>query len=205
MPRQRRSPRRSATPIAARCISIRRSRASWPSGSGRRPRPASSAEPLTDREKEVLSLVAQGLSNKDIAARAVHHRADRQDVRQQHPGQAGLAESDPGGALGAGPRPWRSSRLKELRQYQAAPLHPWRAASGLMASLCWARVKRSQFAARLDARGRAIGDDGRRPRHHPTRHGRGSGGRRGSHPSGAAEPARPRLAWIPLSPSSAST
>ena len=207
MPRPRRSPSAVRDAYPARCISIPAvARLLAERLRERKPAAASSAEPLTEREKEVLCLVGAGPARTRTSPPALFiTERTATDLRQQHPGQAGLAESDPGGALGAGPRPRRSSRLKELRQYQAAPLHPWRAASGLMASLCWARVKRSRSAARRDARGRAIGDDGRGPRRHPTRHRRGSGGHHGPHPSGAPEPARPRLASIRCRRRSATT
>ena len=60
------------------------------------------AEPLTEREKDVLRLLGQGMSNKDIGCDAVHHRADRPHVRLEHPGQARSGVTDTGGAVRGG-------------------------------------------------------------------------------------------------------
>ena len=43
---------------------------------------------LTDREREILQLLAEGMRNDDIATQAVHQPPDRADARPQHPGQA---------------------------------------------------------------------------------------------------------------------
>ena len=40
---------------------------------------------LTEREREILELLAQGKRNEDIAKRAVHQPADRADPRAEHP------------------------------------------------------------------------------------------------------------------------
>ena len=56
-------------------------------------------EPLTDREKDVLNLLGQGMSNKEIGAEAVHHGAHRADLRLEHPRQAGPGVPDPGRPL----------------------------------------------------------------------------------------------------------
>ena len=56
-------------------------------------------EPLTEREVEVIRLVAQGLSNAGDRRAAVHRRADGAHPRQQHPGQAAPGQPHPGRAL----------------------------------------------------------------------------------------------------------
>ena len=79
------------------------------------------AEPLSDRELEVLDLLAEGLSNKLIAHRAQHFGAHRQDprriylreTRRLQPDRGGLA-SDPAGlgdavTSGAAGSPLRSN------------------------------------------------------------------------------------------------
>ena len=52
---------------------------------------------LTDRELEVLRLVAKGMNNREIAKRAVHQREHRQEPRAQHPREAPAALADGGG------------------------------------------------------------------------------------------------------------
>ena len=44
----------------------------------------SSAEKLTDRETEVLTLIAQGQNNKDIAAKLMLSEGTRAQLRQHH-------------------------------------------------------------------------------------------------------------------------
>ena len=57
-------------------------------------------EPLTDREKDVIRLLGQGMSNKEIGVGPVHHGADRPDLRLEHPRQARPRVADAGGPLG---------------------------------------------------------------------------------------------------------
>ena len=57
-------------------------------------------EPLTEREKDVMRLLGQGMSNKEIGAAAVHHGAHRADLRVQHPRQARARVAHPGRAVG---------------------------------------------------------------------------------------------------------
>ena len=56
---------------------------------------------LTQRELDVLQLVAQGRSNKDIARRLVDHRGHRQDARQGDPHQARCHQPHRSGGRGA--------------------------------------------------------------------------------------------------------
>ena len=51
---------------------------------------------LTDRELEVLRLVAKGLNNREVAKRAVHQREHGEEPRAQHPGEAPAALPDGG-------------------------------------------------------------------------------------------------------------
>ncbi len=52
---------------------------------------------LTDRELEVLRLIARGMSNKDIGSRARHRGEHRAEPRAQHPGETAGALAGGGG------------------------------------------------------------------------------------------------------------
>ena len=101
--------RRSAPPTPARSTSTRRSPGCSPSGCGRRTARPEPVEPLTDREKDVIRLLGQGMSNKEIGVRAVHHRADGPDLRLEHPRQARARVADAGRALGGRAQARRAS------------------------------------------------------------------------------------------------
>ena len=68
---------------------------------------------LTDREREVLALVAEGLSNDEIAP-AVPQPADLEDARQPDHEQARRP----------GPRPARRDRLRKRAGHPGRPRHP---------------------------------------------------------------------------------
>ena len=88
----------------------------------RRPRPGVPEttrrdEPLTAREQEVLALVAQGRSNREIAGPAVHQRQDGQRARVEHAGQARRRRPHRGGRGGPPPRlPRRLTALCQASQ-----------------------------------------------------------------------------------------
>ena len=57
-----------------------------------RPAPPKELSELTERELEILRLIATGLSNAEIGRDAVHRRDDRQDARHAHPAKLGLRD-----------------------------------------------------------------------------------------------------------------
>ena len=66
------------------------------------PTPSTEANPferlgLTPREADVLTLLADGRTNREIAGRAVHQPEDGERPREQHPRQARGAHPHPGG------------------------------------------------------------------------------------------------------------
>ena len=72
-------------------------------------RPSAIAEPLSGREGEILHLIAQGHSNKEIATNSFHRTRDRQNARQAHLHQAQRREASPGRFARAKSRPRRHS------------------------------------------------------------------------------------------------
>ena len=62
---------------------------------------------LTEREAEVLRLIAAGRSNTEIAERALRQRGDRQDPREPHLRQDGESRPVTGRRLRPSPRPRR--------------------------------------------------------------------------------------------------
>ena len=54
---------------------------------------------LTSQERKILALVAEGMTNKEIAARGLPVRQDRQELRQLDPGQAQPRAPGPGGGV----------------------------------------------------------------------------------------------------------
>ena len=73
---------------------------------------AAALEPLSEREVEVLALVARGASNTEIAARAVRQRAHGEGSRRQHLHQARR------------PRPRRGDRAGLRRRARHAGCEP---------------------------------------------------------------------------------
>ena len=67
---------------------------------------------LTERELEVLKLVAKGMNNRDIGARALHLGEHGQEPCAKHPGEASPALED-------GSR--RLRRPGETPRHQVAP------------------------------------------------------------------------------------
>ena len=74
---------------------------------------------LSFREVQILGLVAQGLSNREIGSHAVHQRAHGRQPHPQHPAQDPLREPDRGRLLRAPPRPGRGVAARYDRRHAA--------------------------------------------------------------------------------------
>ena len=57
-------------------------------------------EPLSDREREILSLISAGASNREIANTFVSGRRNSEESRDEHPGKIGRSRPHPGGSEG---------------------------------------------------------------------------------------------------------
>ncbi len=86
------------------------------------PETSRSLSRLTERERQVLALVAEGLSNEEIAW-PVPQPADHQDARQPHPDQAGRPRSRATRRPGLRKRP-SSPRLRHLARVTGEAARP---------------------------------------------------------------------------------
>ena len=118
------SPRGDA--LLAPSVTRRADRRGRPPAGASTPRPSRpGSTELTDRELEVLRLIARGLSNAEIAERAVPRRGDGQDPRRPDADQARPARPRAGGGrrLRVGPgHARRSSSTADRRSTQ--PIDP---------------------------------------------------------------------------------
>ena len=82
-------------------------------------------EPLTDREKDVMRLLGQGMSNKEIGAKLFITERTARTYVSQHPGQARPRVAHAGGAVGR-----RAQARRGARRLTCTPLAARRGRGG---------------------------------------------------------------------------
>ena len=101
-------------------------------------------EPLTDREKDVLNLLGQGMSNKEIGAALFITETDRPDLRLEHPRQARARVTHAGRALR------RRAQAGRAAEVGATPGGACvRCALRSLAHAAWAATRSRMLVARL--------------------------------------------------------